>query len=236
MPKKAVSKIDASLSEESVSEENDASLSEESVSEIEEYNEEEPKKAKKRVTSEESEEVPKKGGRRKKVTSEESEESEEVEDMEGNSSEEVVKKIRFFKRIDLKTGETSGRYVGVTPKQAASKADTKLRQKFKRDGKPYPDVNYIYIRESTRNSLKKVYAYISEPNRLDKPQKKPIFDKDTKKPVIDPQTGKQKIVIYKYRNILHRAPIPEKLLTMKKKTAKKGKRVVRREEDLEISK
>src|ERR1700733_2082919 len=123
-------------------------------------------------------------------------------------------KKRYFKLIDARTMKTFGRYTGDTPKQAASKGYTKLVQKGKAKGKQPPKELVIYLRESTRNSNRKVYGYTASRVKLDDPQKLNIKDNDT---------GKEKTIIYNYRNKIKKVTVPEQIGgALKKKSSKKS--------------
>lgn len=91
---------------------------------------------------------------------------------------------RYFKVIDPVTGECQGRYTGTTPKQAASKAFTKVIQRQKQamrdadsdadsdtdsDADVQVDSTPIYLRESTRASDRKVFGYTCKKIQLDEP-------------------------------------------------------------------
>lgn len=110
------------------------------------------------------------------------------------------KAARYFKMLNPKTGESSGRYTGDTPKQAASKGFTKMVQRMNSDGKKIPHQSTIYLRESTRNSSRKIYGYVATRQKLPVPQKLKITDK---------VTGEKKVIIYYYRNKIHKVSVPE---------------------------
>lgn len=118
---------------------------------------------------------------------------------------EEGKKRRFFK-IKFANGESQGRYVGQTPKQAASKGFTKMLREYKKSGKKIPASTNIYLQESTSGSHKKTYAYKARPEKLDEPQILTVVDK---------KTGAEKQITYNYRNKIHRIPVPEDLVTRK---------------------
>lgn len=107
---------------------------------------------------------------------------------------------RYFKLIDSKTGKSYGRYTGETPKQAASKGFTKLLQKLKEKGKHAPKQSIIYLRESTRGSMRKIYGYEASRQKLDSPQELKIRDKET---------GQKKIITYHFRNKIKKVHVPE---------------------------
>lgn len=127
---------------------------------------------------------------------------------------------RYFKLIDAKTGKSYGRYIGGTPKQAASKGYTKMLQKLKANGKKAPAHSVIYLRESTRGSARKVYGYEAARIRLPEPQELVITDKET---------GKEKTITYNFRNKIKKVAVPDNVMlgggrsksNMKKGTSKK---------------
>ena len=67
------------------------------------------------------------------------------------------KKKRSFRLVD----NPRYRYVGDTPKQAASKAYSKTILRMKKDGKKIPTTRSLdlFLRESTRGGTKKIYGY-----------------------------------------------------------------------------
>lgn len=124
----------------------------------------------------------------------------------GKAGSKTVKKTekrkRYFKLLDKGGSKSIGRYTGETPKQAASKAFTKLSQKLKNDGKKIPKENQIFLRESTRGSNRKVYGYSASKNKLKTPQELHIKDK---------VTGEKKTIIYNYRNNIRKIAVPESM-------------------------
>lgn len=119
----------------------------------------------------------------------------------GKKSDKKKKEnYRFFKMIDPKTGKSTGRYTGDTPKQAASKGFTKMLQKLNIDGKAAKGKFTIYLRESTRGSARKVYVYVAQRKKLDEPQELIIPDA---------KTGKDKKITYNYRNKIRKVAVPE---------------------------
>jgi len=121
---------------------------------------------------------------------------------------------RYFKLINSE-GETYGRYTGDTPKQAASKGFTKMVQKMKSTGETIPKKMKIYLRESTRGSLRKIYGYEAARLKLPQPQKLEIKDKET---------GKKKVITYKYRNKIKKIQVDYEQFggMVKAKSSKKG--------------
>lgn len=119
---------------------------------------------------------------------------------------------RYFKLMN-KDGTTYGRYVGDTPKQAASKGYTKFLQKLKVDKKKIPGETIIYLRESTRGSNRKVYGYSASRVKLDEPQELNILDK---------VTGETKKIVYNYRNRIKKVAVPEQLGGLAKKKSSKA--------------
>ena len=109
---------------------------------------------------------------------------------------------RYFNVIDAKTGKSFGRFIGQTPKQAASNAYTKMLQKLKGSGQIITDSSIVYLRESTRGSTRKIYGYKASRQKLPEPQELTITDK---------VTGQQKIITYNYRNQIKKVPVPKGL-------------------------
>jgi hypothetical protein len=122
-------------------------------------------------------------------------------------------KKRYFKMIDRKSGDTIGRYTGGNPKQAGSKAFTKLVQKSKKNGKTVKKTE-IFLKESTRNSPKKIYGYSAERKKLEEPQEREITDTNT---------GETKTITNNYRNDIKKISVPDELKEMKGGAKKKGK-------------
>ena len=122
-------------------------------------------------------------------------------------------KKRFFKIIDAKTGASCGRYTGETPKQAASKGFTKLHQKMKEEGKAPPKQTIIYLRESTRNSARKIYGYEAFRQKLKEPQKLTITDKNT---------GEEKEIVYRFRNKIKKVAVPDQIGGIKRINKKRN--------------
>ena len=121
-------------------------------------------------------------------------------------------KKRYFKMID-EAGHTIGRYTGDTPKQAGSKAFTKMVQRANKEGKKLPKTSSIYLRESTRQSNRKTYGYSASRRKLDEPQQLEIQDGET---------GETKQITYYYRNDVKKIAVPEHMQGGAKKKAKKG--------------
>lgn len=135
----------------------------------------------------------------------EAEPEDEMEDPE--AEEETEKGDRYFKLIDPETGLSFGRYTGDTPKQAASKGFTKMVQKLKKQKESIPKHSIIYLRESTRGRGRKIYGYKATRVQLPKPQKLTITD---------PKTKKKKVIVYRYRNKIKKAGVPEDILNAPK--------------------
>jgi len=121
------------------------------------------------------------------------------------------KKIRYFKLIDGDSLKTYGRYVGDTPKQAASKGFSKLVKKYKVEKKKLPANLTIYTKESTRKGPGKVYAYVANRNKLDKPQLIKIKDAN----------GGDKQIKYEFRNDIRKGVVPPKIGGLAKKSKSK---------------
>ena len=106
-------------------------------------------------------------------------------------------KIRYFKMVDPSTGNSFGRFTGVTPRQAASKAFTTLLQKRKTVGELVGEsINdnqstEIHVKESTRGCSGKTYCYKASRTKLPEPLSVSIKN---------PTTGEEKTIIYKYNN------------------------------------
>lgn len=108
---------------------------------------------------------------------------------------------RYFKLVDGKSGENIGRYVGSNPKQAASKAYTKFIKKSGKAGKKGGHQTTLYLRESSRGSNKKVYAYTAVRKALDEPQTREVTD----------DKGVTKTITNNFRNEIKKAAVPEEL-------------------------
>lgn len=119
---------------------------------------------------------------------------------------EPVATKRYFKRLDPVDGKMYGRYTGKTPKQAASKAYTKLRKAMREQKLAIPQQTTIYVRESTRNSARKVYAYQAWIVKLKEPQELSIPDQDGKE---------DKEIKYRFRNKVKKVALPTQIGGMK---------------------
>jgi len=112
----------------------------------------------------------------------------------GINQEEEVAGRRYFKCIMINAdgkAVCSGRYSGKKPKQAASKACTRL---YKDAGKKFPKNIVFGMHECTRTSKKKKkYFYVGSRTKLAKPEKVSINKKD-------PKTGKNMVITYNYNN------------------------------------
>ena len=133
-----------------------------------------------------------------------------TEESSGEEKSPEAKTVRYFKRIDPKTGEDIGRYTGITPQQAASKSYTKYLRKIEKNGEKIPKRSNIFIRESTRPSAKKIYAYSASRNKLDKPHKIKIPDV---------KTGEMKKISYNFRNTVQKIEVPDSILKVMEKRA-----------------
>lgn len=114
----------------------------------------------------------------------------------GNDEEVEEPGKRYFKCIMI-DGEgnaiATGRYSGKKPKQAASKACTRLYEEQK-EADLLPEKIVFGMHESTRASKKKKkYFYVGRRVELDAPEEVEI-DK------IDPKTGNKMIIKYYYNN------------------------------------
>lgn len=117
-----------------------------------------------------------------------------VEVVQPAHEEEQVGK-RYFKCIIVDGDEVkvSGRYSGKKPKQAASKACTKLYEDLRSAGQAPTEIVFG-MHECTRaNKKKKKYFYIGKREKLDKPEQVSINK-------IDPKTNKQMVITYHYNN------------------------------------
>jgi len=129
----------------------------------------------------------------------------EESDTNANSSEKVESKPvakpkrvppRYFKLINPTTGECEGRYTGQTPKQAASKAFTKLIQRGTAQSGVKTD---IFIRESTRGCVPKTYGYAAQRTKLANPHELQIADAIT---------GETKTIVMHFRNQIMKTNVP----------------------------
>lgn len=100
----------------------------------------------------------------KKVTKKQPKKQTKAEEQEGEDGD----KKRFFQIVDSE-GNTKGRFAGHKPKQAANKAFTSLLKDQMGGGKDQSDEIAFNIVECTRNSKHKVYSYIGQRIKLEKP-------------------------------------------------------------------
>ena len=119
---------------------------------------------------------------------------------DGNQEEEVGK--RYFKCIMIDSNGNaicSGRYSGKKPKQAASKACTRL---YKETGNEFPKNIVFGMHECTRTSKKKKkYFYVGTRVKLSKPEKVSINKKD-------PKTGNNMVITYNFNNQVRKLSKP----------------------------
>lgn len=155
-----------------------------------------------------------KGAASKKTISKTKSGSKTAKSKSSKTAKSAGKTKRYFKLVNTKTGEFSGRYVGDTPKQAASKSFTKLVQSYKKNNKKIPGKMPLVIRESTRGKNRKYYAYDASRVKLDTPSKLQITD----------QNGDTKHIVYHYRNIVRKIKVPEELASKAKPTKKSVKK------------
>lgn len=128
---------------------------------------------------------------------------EEKDNSDSSDDEEDTNKMRFFKARDNETGKFGGRFTGCTSKQAASKVFTKMLQYIENNNEETPlGTLTIIMKESTRGSYGKVYAYEGYREELEEPIIRYI---------IDLETGESNAIKYKYRNSIKKIPIPDNL-------------------------
>lgn len=104
--------------------------------------------------------------------------------------ENTATNLRNFEVID-ESGNTVDKYTGSTPKQAASKAFTKIVSKSKKDGVDINESSNIYVRESTPGSSGKTYGFTASRIILDNPAVVKINCV---------RTGETKTITYNYKN------------------------------------
>lgn len=136
---------------------------------------------------------------------------------EGTPDTESKESKQKYYRICNEKGDPAGRYTGTTPKQAASKAFTKLFNKRVKDGKGEPKgAMTLTVRESTRGSTTRYreHVYSAERVKLDKPE------------VVVINKGKgdlEKKIEYSHRNVLKKVEMKntKKQRDQQKKDTKK---------------
>jgi hypothetical protein len=99
-------------------------------------------------------------------------------------------KARFFKLISP-NGQPIGRYVGSTPRVAASKAFSVMMRQMRNNGQEIPQRTTVQIRESSENSGSRIYSYVASREKLVEPQ---VIS------ITDAKTGQNKQITYSYRN------------------------------------
>jgi hypothetical protein len=133
-----------------------------------------------------------------------------------NEDEEEEPGKRYFKCIMITSEDeviATGRYSGKKPKQAASKACTKLFEDIIESGQELPEHIIYGMHECTRASKKKKkYFYIGKRVELEEPEavkihlrdpitKEALLDKKGNKiPKIDPKTNKPMVINYYHNN------------------------------------
>lgn len=116
----------------------------------------------------------------------------------GNKLEEVEEVgKRYFKCLLINENGNvvcTGRYSGKKPKQAASKACTRLYDTYKDNEKNMPANIVFGMHECTRKSKKKKkYFYTGSRVKLENPEEVTINK-------LDPKTGKKMVIRYYYNN------------------------------------
>lgn len=112
-------------------------------------------------------------------------------DNASNDDEKEVSGLRYFKLVYK--GNTSGRYSGRKPKQAANKAYSSV---IKKEGLQNGGGKIQFsIKECTRGSKQKRYTYDASRVKLDTPVEVNIVGAD----------GKEKNITYNYNNVLQKA-------------------------------
>ncbi|AEQ60716.1 ubiquitin-conjugating enzyme E2 [Acanthamoeba castellanii mamavirus] len=147
-----------------------------------------------------------------------SDHSDSPEPSDSSDSEEEITNSnnlgRYFKIYDPTTGKTTGVYVGGIPKQAASKALTKL---FSNDDtvKNTNNKKEFYLREYTGNKPGKIYKYEGTRQKLNQPQKIsiPSFN------------GQYKTITYNYKNKIVKKNVPDSIKNPSKPVKKSIKPV-----------
>ena len=83
----------------------------------------------------------------------------------------LPRRSRTFTLLNIETGESSGRYRGYLPAQAASKCFTYVARNIRNStGRSQDNITTeIFIRETTRHSKRKIYKYRCERRRIDHP-------------------------------------------------------------------
>ena len=67
---------------------------------------------------------------------------------------------RIFKSLDSETGETTGRYTGQTPKEAARNYYRSIINELEKCGKKPPSILYMYLKEKMQDGSK-CYGYVA---------------------------------------------------------------------------
>lgn len=117
--------------------------------------------------------------------------------------------INYYTEVDINTGNEHGRYYGKTPKQAASKAYSKIIESLKFRGLPVKKKTQIFIRQTSPGRSKgKIFGYEATRETLNPPQTREIHKNG--KLVIDPKTGKPKVITFHFKNSLVSIPVPKK--------------------------
>lgn len=119
---------------------------------------------------------------------------EKVQETADDIEEQTNGKLRYFKLFY--NDEICGRYCGKKPKQAANKAFSSIIKDLKKSGNETAVEIAFSIKECTRNSKHKEYKYIGQRQVLKEPVKVEIQNND----------GTIKEIIYKYHNLLSKAP------------------------------
>jgi hypothetical protein len=112
---------------------------------------------------------------------------------------------RYFSFVDPQTGISRGRYTGKGPQQAASKCFTKYVQVQMHSLRPPVQRNFrLYMREVTRGSPHKIYAYECTRIVLQQPQEIRIRDV---------QSGAERLIVHRHKNRVNRVRTPDDIRT-----------------------
>ena len=118
---------------------------------------------------------------------------------QGNGETDKISNQRYFELIDGQTGTCHGRYFASTPKKAANKMYNRMYQISKINRQILDDKIIICLKESTRGSDRKIYAF--EASR-----------KNTYLPDEFFRSNRKKMINYDKNNILKEIPVPNELI------------------------
>lgn len=115
-----------------------------------------------------------------------------------NELSDKISDQRYFELIDSKTGMCHGRYYALNPKQAANKMYTRMYQIAKLNNQHLDDTVIICLKESTKGSDRKIYAFEASRKKIE--------------PISDPEIGLRRTLSCDPNNKVREISVPDDLI------------------------